>query len=197
MLKIAITGGIGSGKTTVANLFTDLGVPVIDADKIAHDITQPQSTAFTKIVANFGKTILKPNGTLDRHKIREIVFHDAQEKQWLERLLHPIILKTMQTEIQRINAPYCILVIPLLLETKQVDVVDRVLVVDAPQALQMQRTQQRSPVDEKTIRAIMQVQCSRTERLAMADDIIVNDGAMTALQDTVNALHAKYLELAG
>lgn len=197
MLKIAITGGIGSGKTTVANLFTDLGVPVIDADKIAHDITQPQSTAFTKIVAHFGKTILKPNGKLDRHKIREIVFHDAQEKQWLERLLHPIILKTMQTEIQRINAPYCILVIPLLLETKHVDVVDRVLVVDAPQALQMQRTQQRSPVDEKTIRAIMQVQCSRTERLAMADDIIVNDGAITALQDTVNALHAKYLELAG
>lgn len=195
MLTVAVTGGIGSGKTTVANLFGDLGVAIIDADTIAHDLTKPNKPAFKAIVKHFGKNILNADGTLDRDKIRDIVFHHTEEKHWLERTLHPLILNIMQEKTKKINTPYCLLVIPLLAETKNVDVADRVLVVDAPESLQIERTQQRSHLDKKTIHAIMQAQCTRQQRLAMADDVIVNDGSITVLQDKVKALHAQYLEL--
>ncbi|WP_423063038.1 dephospho-CoA kinase [Candidiatus Paracoxiella cheracis] len=196
MLKIAITGGIGSGKSTVATLFAKLGVPVIDADKIAHDITEPHQLALDTIVKHFGRAILNPDATLNRHKLRDIVFHNMQEKQWLEETLHPIIIKIMKAQITKLNTPYCILVIPLLVESNDIDFVDRVLVVDAPESLQIERTQERSRLDEKTIHAIMQSQASRTKRLAIADDVIVNDQPITVLQDGVSELHSKYLELA-
>ena len=195
MLTIGLTGGIGSGKSTVANLFEALGAPVVDADKISREITQPNGIAFDAIVNHFGKKIITADGTLNRNKLREIVFNNLKEKKWLEQTLHPIILEIMKKCIEKIDAPYCLLVIPLLLESKNIDFVDRVLVVDAPESLQIQRTQQRSQLDEKTIRAIMQSQSRRQERLAMADDVIVNDASIEALSDKVNQLHAQYLML--
>jgi len=196
MLKVAITGGIGSGKTTVANLFHELGIPIIDADEIAHKITRPSEPAYHSIVEHFGRNILNTDGTLNRHKLRDIVFHDMQEKAWLEETLHPLILQTMREHTQHIKTPYCILVIPLLAETNNVDFVDRVLVVDAPETDQIERTQQRSQLDKKTIQAIMQSQASRKDRLSIANDVIMNDQSILILQDKINALHAEYLELA-
>ena len=196
MLKIGLTGGIGSGKTTVANRFSALNVPIIDADVIAHEITAPHQTGYDKIVAHFGPALLSANGHLDRAQLREIVFKNPKEKHWLEATLHPVILETMQQKLQTLQAPYCILVIPLLVETANFSLVDRVLVIDAPESLQIQRTQQRSQLSEAQIRAIIKTQCTSAKRLKAADDVIVNDGDTTVLQQHVEQLHLKYLEMA-
>ena len=195
MLKIALTGGIGSGKSTVAKLFADLGAPVIDADQIAHEIAVPGTLTLQTIAQHFGQSVLQKDGTLNRTKLADVVFQNKSERLWLEQLLHPVIQKEMLKKLIKINAPYCILVIPLLVETKNVHFHDRVLVVDAPENLQIERVQSRNKLSLEQIKAILQSQASRDERLAMADDMIKNDASLEVLAKAVKALHEKYLTL--
>ena len=196
MLKIGLTGGIGSGKTTVANMFAQLGATVIDADKIAHEITATNTDQANKIVKHFGKDFLQVDGALNRRKLRKIVFQIPQERKWLENLLHPMIRQEIKDKIAMATTPYCILVIPLLTKSSHYHYIDRILVVDAPEELQIKRAAQREKVSEADITAIIKSQTARKERLAIADDIIVNDGAMTDLHSHVEELHHHYLKLA-
>ncbi len=194
MLRIGLTGGIGSGKTTVADMFKQLGVTVIDADQIARDITAPNTTALQAIIKHFGRSLLKSDGTLDRSQLRDIIFNNPTERDWLQGLLHPAIRLEMQQQIKVAKPPYCILAIPLLTESSSIDFVDRILVIDAPEALQLERATARDQSNAAAIKAIMQSQSSRAERLAYADDIIVNDSSLDALRQQVVALHKIYLQ---
>ena len=193
---MGLTGGIGSGKTTVSNLFCELGVPVIDADEIARQLTEPNSPALQKIVAHFGLSILSGQ-QLDREALRNIVFQNQEAKHWLEQLLHPMILHTMQQQASALNNTYCIMVIPLLAESTHIDFVDRVLVVDCPEALQIERVKARSQLTESDIRAILDTQATRDERLAIADDLVCNDGGIPMLKKRISELHSHYQALAG
>ena len=195
MLRIGLTGGIGSGKSTAADFFAELGIPVIDADTIAHQLTISTHPIFTKIVHHFGNTVLDSNGQLKRAKLRELIFSDTTAREWLENLLHPVILQEMAQRLQTVTTSYCILVIPLLAEKKLAPFVDRVLVIDAPENLQIQRTQQRDKLTLAQINSVLQTQTSRAERLALADDIIYNDGDLAKLKQQVTQLHKRYLSL--
>jgi len=197
MLKIGLTGGIGSGKTTVSDCFASLGVPVIDADKIAHGLTTPGQPALQDIVSAFGPDILNDDGQLDRARLRAIVFNNAARRKQLEDILHPLIRARMRRHIADIEAsstPYCILCIPLLLETGQTDLVDRILVVDTPEDLQYQRVSARNGLPDAEIAAIIHAQAGREQRLAAADDIIVNNGGFEELRQQVLELHQRYLK---
>jgi dephospho-CoA kinase len=196
MIKIGLTGGIGTGKSTLASLFADLGVPIIDADVLAHELTVPGSTALQAIVDHFGAAILKSDGTLDRSQLARLVFNNQSERLWLEQLLHPRIQKEMLRQLMKLNTPYCIVVIPLLAETKNIHFLDRVLVIDAPESLQIERVQARNQLSTTQIKAILQSQCSREERAAIADDVIINEGSLDKLKQAVRLLHEKYVRLA-
>ncbi len=197
MLTIGLTGGIGSGKTTVSDLFAKKGVPIIDTDIIARTATLPGSEGYKAILDTFGKQFLKPDGvTLDRFDMRVYMFKKPIEKKKLENILHPMIRKEMQKEIDEVIYPYCIAVIPLLFETPPNPLHQRVLVVDTPEHLQKERVLSRDIFHtEETIEAIMQSQVSREHRQKYADDIIVNDGDIKHLHTQVDKLHAQYLEL--
>jgi dephospho-CoA kinase len=195
MQVIGLTGSIGSGKTTVANLFAARGVPVIDADVLAREVTKPDTPAYRAIIERFGSRVLNADGTLDRGSLREIIFHDALQRSWLEALLHPLILARMQDEIARLNTPYCIAVIPLLLETDAVQFIDRILVVDLPEATQIERARLRDNATNDQIEAILKTQISREERLKRAHDVINNAGNQTELMNQIEELHQKYLKL--
>lgn len=200
MLKIGLTGGIGSGKTTVADCFASLGVPVIDADKISHELTAPGQLALQEIAGAFGPDILNGDGQLDRIRLRAIVFNDVARRKQLEEILHPLIRAEMRRRVADIEAratPYCILCIPLLLETGQTDLVDRILVVDTPEDLQYQRVRARNGLPDAEIAAIIHAQASREQRQAAADDIIVNDDGLYELRQHVLALHQHYLKHSG
>jgi dephospho-CoA kinase len=194
MLRIGLTGGIGSGKSTVARLFAAHGVPVIDADRIAHDLTRPGEPAEREIIAAFGSEVA-PDGRIDRQALAARVFSNASERRRLEAILHPRIRSAMEQAVQRLGAQYCLCVIPLLIETNQRDLVDRILVVDADENTRIERVRLRDGRDEREIRAIMASQVSRAQRLAAADDVIINNGDLTELEDQVRALHRRYLEL--
>ncbi|ABS77746.1 dephospho-CoA kinase [Coxiella burnetii] len=197
MLRIGLTGGIGSGKSTVANYFAELGAPVIDADQIAHEITKPDQAAFKQIINHFGSAVLTKGKFLNRTKLRELIFENPDDRQWLENLLHPLIIAKMKTQLKKIKAPYCILAIPLLAEASQsVDFIDRILVVDAPETLQIQRTKSRDQLSDQQIQLILQSQSPREKRLAIADDVIVNDQTIPILRKAVFQLHCKYLQIA-
>jgi dephospho-CoA kinase len=196
MLVVGLTGGIGSGKSTVARLFEAKGVPVIDADQIARDLVQPGQPALNEIRQAFGDVIDAGTGCLDRRHLAERVFADPAARRRLESILHPRIRRIMQHRVARLQSPYAILVIPLLLEAGQTDLVDRVLVVDLPEAEQLRRVEQRDQRDEAQIRAIMANQVPRLQRLQAADDIIDNAGGMDELRRQTNRLHRCYLELA-
>jgi len=197
MLTIGLTGGIGSGKSTVATLFAALGVPIIDTDEIARDVVQPGTAALAKIVDHFGADILLANGQLNRQALAQKIFQDASAKTWLEALLHPIILEQANDAKHKAQFPYCIQVIPLLIETLPNPNIDRILVVDAPPSLQIKRALARDPQRTSAeIQAIMNTQATREARLAAADDVIINDDDLTQLQTAVNNLHQKYLQLA-
>jgi len=196
MLKIGLTGGIGSGKSTVAGHFAQQGVPVIDADQLAREVVTPGSPALSEIAAVFGPEMIQKDGTLDRSRLRRRVFTDPRQRQRLEAILHPRIYAEMRRRIQSLQAPYCVLVIPLLLETRATAMVDRVLVVDAPESLQRQRVKQRGGMEDETLEAILRTQLDRAERLRGATDIIANDGDLPHLQRQVSALHGRYLALA-
>jgi len=188
MLKVGLTGGIGCGKTTVANLFAEKGVPVIDADLISHQLVEPGRSAFQAIVEHFGEGVLR-DGRLNRRLLKEKVFSRTEERQWLENLLHPLIYQEMQRQMEAFSAPYCLLVVPLLLETKRRDFVDRLLVVDCPTEVQRQRIRVRDGLDDKSIDLILATQLSRAQRLMLADDVVENIYELGELRLQIDRMH--------
>ncbi|MCK4607952.1 MAG: dephospho-CoA kinase [Gammaproteobacteria bacterium] len=196
VLIIGLTGGIGSGKSTVANYFAGLGITIIDADKIAHELTQPNSAALAKIVKHFGAEVLADNGALNRAYLRQLIFQDNKAKEWLEKLLHPLIYKIIKQQAAKASSAYCILVVPLLLETKHESWVDRILVADAPEELQIKRAIERDNISITTAKSMLKAQLPRAKRLAAADDIIENSGSLDHLKRQVITLHQKYLKRA-
>lgn len=195
MLVIGLTGGIGSGKSTVAKYFAKLGITIIDTDKIAREVVIPNSPALKKIAKHFGKDILDKAGKLKRKKLGALIFAQPKQRAWLENLLHPIIRQKMNTLIKQVKSPYCIAVIPLLAETKPNPLIDRVLVIDASTKQRSKRTQQRDKLRAEQIKKIMQNQATRKQRLAIADDVISNNRNLHYLKKRVSSLHKKYLSL--
>ncbi|RMD80187.1 MAG: dephospho-CoA kinase [Gammaproteobacteria bacterium] len=201
MLVVGLTGGIGSGKSLAAERFAELGVPVLDADRIGRELVAPGREALAAIVKAFGPQVLRPDGSLDRARLRRLAFADPEARRRLEAILHPRIRREMERRLQRLREaepppPYVVLVIPLLLEAGQRDLVDRVLVVDAPLSLQKERVRRRDGLDEATLEAILAAQLDRESRLAAADEVLENTGTPEALRRAVDALHRRYLALA-
>ncbi len=196
MLVIGLTGGIGSGKSTVAALFAGLGVPVIDTDRLARELVEPGQPALADIAQQFGSKFIGADGRLNRARLREHVFADTATRHRLEAILHPRIRRAVEDWLRTQTAPYVIVVVPLLLEGKLVELVDRILVVDVPEAIQRSRTMARDGLSETQFNAILHSQIERGKRLAAADDIIDNQGTEQALTAQVNALHQRYLALA-
>ena len=196
MLVIGITGGIGSGKTAVSDRFAARGITVVDADLASRVVVEPGRPALAAIAEHFGSDVITPDGALDRAALRQRVFADSAERRWLEALLHPLIGEEIRAGLARSTSAYAILVSPLLFESGQVEMVDRVLVVDVPESLQVTRTAARDGNSEDQVRAIMAAQADRATRLARADDVIANDGSLDDLDRQVEALHQHYLKLA-
>jgi dephospho-CoA kinase len=192
-LVVGLTGGIGSGKTTVANGFHALGVPVIDADKLARELVEPGQPALDEIISTFGTEATTTDGRLDRNYMRQRIFANPGQKSQLEAILHPKIRQRIRALLADIRTPYCIVVIPLLLETGQTDLVDRILVVDSPEKEQLTRVAARDSLSDNAIMAIINSQTDRNTRLAAADDIIVNDRGMSELTGHIQKLHRHYM----
>ena len=190
---IGLTGGIGSGKTAVSDAFQDLGITIVDADLASRIVVQKGKPSLKKIAEHFGNDILNENSELDRAKLREIIFNSDEEKNWLESLLHPAIANQIQDELKTSSSPYTILVSPLLLETNQKEFCDKVLVVDVPVELQVERTLKRDQVSEGQVKSIIKAQISRKNRLEFADEVIVNDGSLEELHSTVMKFHQKFI----
>ena len=196
MLVVGLTGGIGSGKTAVSDRFAAYGVPIIDTDVLARELVEPGQPALTEIAGAFGTDCLDHAGRLDRARLRKRIFADANGRQQLEAILHPRIRALARQRIAGLTAPYCLLVIPLLAETGMTDLVNRVLVVDAPETEQMRRVMARDRTDEEQARRILAAQASREQRLALAHEIVENSGDFAELDRQVAALHQHYLTLA-
>jgi dephospho-CoA kinase len=194
-MRVGLTGGIASGKTTVARMFAERGVTVIDTDEIAREVVAPGAPALAKVAAAFGREILNPDGTLDRRRMREIVFSDPPRREQLEAILHPAILEEMERRSARAPGPYHILVVPLLIESDLVMRVDRVLVVDVSEETQLRRLLARDAGSEVQARAILAAQVTPAERLMRAHDVVSNEGSLESLAAQVDALHQRYLEL--
>ena len=194
-LRVGLTGGIGSGKSTVKACFDELGVPTIDADEISHRITKPGQAAFNEVVALFGEQSLDDTGNLDRRRLRELVFNEPALKKRLEAIIHPRVRAEIHAFTRQVDYPYCVICIPLLLETGAQTTVDRVLVVDAPEELQVARVSLRDNAEEQQTRSIIRSQVGREQRLHAAHDIIVNDGNINDLRTRVESLHEKYRRL--
>ncbi|KHO65219.1 dephospho-CoA kinase [Pseudomonas flexibilis] len=194
---LGLTGGIGSGKSAAAAHFIQLGIDLVNADQAARWVVEPGRPALAQIADHFGADILQADGSLDRAALRARIFQDAGERRWLERLLHPLIRQEIIEVLARATSPYAILESPLLIESGQSQLCQRVLVIDVPEAVQISRTVSRDGNDEAQVRAIMAAQASREERLAKADDVIVNDRDLAWLQQEVERLHRFYLTLRG
>ncbi|MEX6501675.1 dephospho-CoA kinase [Pseudomonas zhanjiangensis] len=194
---LGLTGGIGSGKSAVAQCFVDQGVHLVDADHAARWVVEPGRPALAKIVEHFGPEVLLADGQLDRAALRARVFADATERRWLETLLHPLIGEEISQYLARAESPYAILVSPLLVESGQHQLTQRVLVVDAPEQLQVQRTMLRDQASAEQVQAILRAQTNREERLRHAHDVLVNDRDLSWLRSEVERLHAFYLTLRG
>ena len=195
MLIIGLTGGIGSGKSAVSDKFKSLGITVVDADVAARTVVEPSQPALAEIERHFGSNILNQEGVLDRAQLREIMASDSEERVWLESVLHPRIGEQIAKELAESTSPYTIYVAPLLLETNSQKICSRVLVVDVPKEIQIQRTAERDKVSEIQIEKIVAVQMEREERLEKADDVLVNTGTIKELEEQVMKLHQKYLEM--
>jgi len=193
---VAVTGGIASGKSAVTARFEQLGVPVIDADLIARELVEPGDVALAEIVQRFGAGVLDAEGRLDRRQLRQHIFSDAGARGDLEAILHPRIRERMRERALAAAAPYVVLAIPLLTAGSRYPFIDRVLVVDVPEAMQIERLTRRDGVDEASARAALAAQIGRTERRALADDVVDNSGSLASLAAAVDALHARYLDLA-
>jgi dephospho-CoA kinase len=196
MFVVGVTGGIGSGKTAATNAFAALGITIVDADIASRKAVEPGSIALQKISEHFGTNILLSDGSLDRANLRRIIFSDAAEKTWLEQLLHPLIAAEVQHQLQAATSPYVVFVSPLLTESGQNEFCDRVLVIDASEEMQMQRTIQRDNNTPEQVQRIIASQASREYRLQFADDVIENTGSLAYLIQQVAALHTRYLQLA-
>ncbi len=195
-LRVALTGGIASGKSTVADLFAARGVPVIDTDVIAREVVEPGTPALAAVVEAFGPEVLGADGRLDRRRMRERIFGDASARRRLEGILHPAIRAEMARRSQAAGGPYQVLVIPLLAEGGRRDHVDRVLLVDVPEELQVERLMRRDGVSREQAAASLGAQAGRAARLAIADDVILNTGRADDLDHEVTALDGKYRKLA-
>ena len=193
ILKIGLTGGIASGKSKVCELFKELGVPVIDADQIVHELIQPNQPALTKIIEKLGTKYLGEEGQLDRKLLRNSIFNDDVIKQQLEEILHPLVYEEIENKIALISAPYCIICIPLLIETNAINKIDRVLVVDLPKEIQLERASKRDKVEKSKINKIIEKQVGRDIRLEVADEIIKNDEGIDKLKEQVADLHKFYM----
>ena len=192
---VGLTGGIGSGKSAAADEFAGLGATVVDTDVIAHELTGPGGAAIPEVERIFGRSLIGQSGAMDRKKMRERVFADPVAKQALESLLHPMIREESRRRIALGRGPYVVHVVPLLVESADYRKrVDRILVVDCPEDLQVERVRARSGLSESEVRAIVASQATRAERLAAADDVIDNRGTMDALRQQVAAFHRKYLQ---
>ena len=197
MYVVAITGGIGSGKTTIANQFAELGIDVVDADVIAREVVEPGAPALAAIAAHFGPDVIASDGQLDRRGLRERVFSDPDAKAWLNALLHPLIRQEMLRRCAAARSPYCLLVVPLLVENKLTGLANRVLVIDVDEATQIERTCRRDGVSREQAQAILAAQASRAERLAAADDVLDNkNGAPETIKPRILALHETYMAFA-
>ena len=194
--KVGLTGGAGSGKSTVAGLFAKLGAPVLDADVIARELVVPGAPALARIVEVFGADILTAQGVLDRPRLRRIIFSDPARRKALEAILHPPISAAIRERAAKLTGPYCVLCIPLLLETGQDSEVDRILVVDTPHSLQYRRIMARDGVSAIDAALMLRAQIGWRERLARADDVIVNDKGLTELEQRITGLDKLYKELA-
>ena len=199
--RVGLTGGIGSGKTTVASCFAGLGVQVIDADQIGRDITEPGSAQseqiLAQIMAHFGRAIMDSQGRLKRKRLGQMVFNSPQKRKLLESILHPPILDKMLAQCRQSKSPYCILEIPLLIESGQHELMDRVVVVTCNPETRTSRLQQHRKMSVDEINRILDTQLSDQDRLAKADDVIVNDSTIAALKQQVNILHENYWSMFG
>lgn len=194
---LGLTGGIGSGKSAVAQHFIELGVHLVDADHAARWVVEPGKPALAKIAEHFGSDVLQADGQLDRTALRNRIFADANERRWLESLLHPLIGQEIIQYLARAESPYAILVSPLLVESGQHKLTQRILVVDAPEQLQMQRSMTRDQSSSEQVQAILKAQASREERLRHAHDVLLNDQDLPWLRAEVERLHTLYLSLRG
>ena len=195
-LRVGLTGGIGSGKSTVEGMFARRGVPVVDADRIAREVVEPGQPGLGEVVELLGAGVLCADGTLDRARVRKLVFEDVDLRHRLEDIMHPRVRELMEARVRRLAAPYCILAIPLLLEAEQRELVDLVLVVDVPRELQIRRTWERDSTTPDAVARIVDAQSTRDQRLAAADQIIHNEGDLNSLEQQVERLHKLYTGLA-
>lgn len=198
MLVIGVTGGIGSGKSAVANAFGELGIDWVDADHVAREVVMPGEPALAAIIERYGSSMLQADGTLDRRALRSRIFDDATERRWLEGVTHPRIRQRLEQHLARLQStdkPYCLLVSPLLIESGQRELVDRILVVDVPESIQVRRTLARDGVDRRQVEAILKAQSPRTHRLAAADDVIDNSRDRQYLHEQVTRLDGLYRQL--
>lgn len=194
---LGLTGGIGSGKSAAAQCFIDLGIHVVDADHAARWVVEPGRPALAVIAEHFGPTVLNADGTLNRGALRGLIFENAEQRRWLEALLHPLIATEIQRDLASASSPYAILVSPLLIESGQWKMTQRILVIDAPQQLQIERTMRRDNSSQEQVQAILKAQASREDRLSRADDVLVNDQDAAWLQSETRRLHHFYLTLSG
>jgi dephospho-CoA kinase len=196
MLKIGLTGGIGSGKSTVCRLFAEFGVPIVDADLIARQLVEPGRPALSMIAASFGQQMLNQDGSLNRAKLRDAVFADVNSKRELDGIMHPLVYAQIAADVSALTAEYCVIAVPLLLESKNAYAMDRVLLVDCPVDAQIARVIARDKLTRQQVQAIIDSQMSRQERLSKADDVIENIVGPEQLAEQVKRLHNSYILLA-
>jgi len=194
---LGLTGGIGSGKSAAAQRFVELGVHLVDADQAARWVVEPGRPALARIVEHFGPGVLLEDGQLDRTALRQLIFADPEQRRWLEALLHPLIGQEIFSYLAKAESPYAVFVSPLMIESGQYQRTDRLLVIDAPQNLQVERTLLRDQTSPEQVQAILKAQASREERLRHADDVLVNDRDIAWLHSEVDRLHTYYLTLRG
>ncbi|MEO9493757.1 MAG: dephospho-CoA kinase [Vibrio splendidus] len=193
---IGLSGGIASGKTTVANLFNEhFNIDIVDADIVAREVVAVGSDGLEQITDHFGEAILLEDGSLNRSKLRELIFSDPTEKQWLNDLLHPMIRNKIDSDLSKVTSPYGLLVVPLLVENQMQGMADRVLIVDVPTEVQIERTMSRDNVSREQVASILKSQASREQRLAVADDVIKNHTKNQELLPQITDLHQKYLAI--
>ncbi|ENM5744756.1 dephospho-CoA kinase [Vibrio mimicus] len=193
---VALTGGIASGKTTVANLFHEhFGIDLVDADVIAREVVEPGTDGLKAITAHLGQTILNQDGSLNRTALRERIFADPEQKTWINQLLHPMIRQRMQQALAQTTSPYTLLIVPLLVENQLQNMADRILVVDVEESIQIERTIARDNVSIEQAQAILAAQATRAQRLAIADDVLKNDAKNQKLLPQITLLHQKYLAM--
>jgi dephospho-CoA kinase len=195
-LRIGLTGGIASGKSTVAQRFVELGIPVINADEVARAVVAPGQPGLAAVAGAFGAGVLAEGGGLDRRALRNLIFSDAARRKELEQILHPLIQAEMERRAAAASGPYLVMEIPLLIEGGKLDRVDRILVVDVDEAIQLERVMARDVSSPEQARAILAAQASRAQRLDAADDVLVNAGTVADLRRAVEDLHTRYLEIA-